>query len=120
MVCTCKKSNWKIYKVLNSLVFYKGGSSINTRIIHKKIFGRSIKLLDFESFKITVYYESRNGIYFLKKHYPVHFIPYLFFRTLHLIFRVVFFGDHKIERMKVRVQGAYDGVIGKMGKRKYV
>jgi len=112
------KKRWKIYTSLNSRIFHKEGASTDTHILHKQVFGMEVKRLTLENFKIKLYYESRNGVYFVKKHFPLSFIPYLFIRTLHLIFQVMLYDDHKIKRTGVILRGTKDGLIGKMGIRK--
>jgi len=110
------KKGWKIYTALNSRIFHKEGASTNTQILHKRLFGMNVQRLTLENFRIKLYYESRNGIYFVKKQFPLSFIPYLFFRTLHLIFQAILYDDHKMKRTGVILRGTMDGVIGKMGK----
>lgn len=109
------KKGWRIYTALNSRIFHKEGASTNTHIIHKQLFRMKVRRLTLENFRIKLYYESRNGIYFVKKQFPLSFIPYLIFRTLHLILQVILYDDNKMRRTGIILRGTMDGLIGKMG-----
>lgn len=112
------RKGWKIYLVGESLVYHKEGASTDTKIIYKKVLGKMAKRLPLNTFKIKLYYESRNGIYFVKKHYPYYLLPYFFLRTLHLIWQVILYDDDKVIRVGVILRGAFHGIIGRMGREK--
>ncbi len=107
---------WKLYCILDSKVWHKGGASTGSERVERIFFGKKIARLTWESFLVPTYYESRNGPYFTKKNYPLYFIPYSIFRTLHLIVQVILYDNYKVSRIMTILRGAWDGVIGKMGK----
>jgi len=110
------RKGWDLFCVLTSTVWHKWGRSSNSVRSHGSFFGKAISRLSREAFESTMYYESRNGVYFYKKHYPLYFVLYLIFRTLHLLLQVVLYDDRKMSRIAVVLKGAWDGLLGRMGK----
>ena len=111
-----RRRGWKLIRNYRSIVFHKWGSSTQSKRIEKKFLGRKIVRISWQGFLTPGYYESRNGIYFMKKNQHSLWVPYAIFRTLHLILQLVLYDDHKWGRMQIVLKGAWDGVRGRMGK----
>ncbi len=115
--CTrARRSGWELVRALKSIVWHKWGASTESKRIEKIFFGKKVLRIPWESYFIPGYYESRNGIYYMKKNYPLYFLPYLIIRTLHLIVQILAYDDRKIQRTGIILKGAWHGLIGKMGK----
>lgn len=110
------REGWKLGCACNSYIWHKVRASTEQNKIKKRFFGKSIPRLFWKGFKVSVYYESRNGVYFVKKNYPLHLIPYIIFRTLHLLFQITLYDNKILSRIWVVLKGAWDGLTGKMGK----
>lgn len=80
---------------------------------------KSIRCL-WKNFLISGYYSVRNRIYFTKKNFPKSFLKYciiqLPYRVLRIIFGILIYDDHKLNRIKLILKAIWDGLIGKMGK----
>jgi Predicted glycosyltransferases len=93
----------------------------NVFIIHE--FGQSQKKLGFHitnQSPIKRYYISRNGIYFFKEF--VFFKPYRAFRvmigsTLGGMVKITLFEKNKLTKFKYIIEGIFDGIINRYGKK---
>ena len=113
---SARKKGWKLYCALKSEVWHKHGASTGSKKTDKYFLGRRFTRICWEGFRISVYYESRNSIYFIKQNYPLYFIPYLIYVLSARIIKILIFDDHKIARSKIILRGACDVLIGRMGK----
>lgn len=110
------RKGWKLYCVLDSKVWHKNETRIKGKRIEKYFLGKRILRLPWKIFPMRAYYESRNGLYFVRKNYPHFFLPYFVARTLHLILQVLLHDDRKIPRVMLILRGTWHALIGKMGK----
>ena len=111
-----KKRGWKLVRSYRSVVFHKWGSSTLSKRIKKKFLWKKAVRISWPGYKIPGYYESRNGIYFIKKNKPHLWILYSLIRTGHLILQLGLYDDHKWDRIQIVIKGAWDGICGRMGK----
>ena len=111
-----RQNGWKLFYDVRSIVFHKWGSSAGSLRIEKKFLTKTVMRVAWSGFQIPGYYEARNGIYFIKKNRPFLFVPYAIIRTLHLFFQIYIYDDHKWGRTKIIAKGAWDGILGRMGK----
>jgi hypothetical protein len=110
------RKGWKLYCVLDSKVWHKNETRIKIKRVEKYFLGKRILRLPWKIFPMRAYYESRNGLYFVRKNYPYLFLPYFVGRTFHLILQVLLYDDRKIPRVILFLKGTWHGLIGKMGK----
>lgn len=107
---------WLVAAVASSRVWHKWGSSSNSRRITRRFLGRSRTRIRWQGYGVPGYYESRNGVYFVRKLYPALLPAYVVARTLHLLLQVLAYDDRKAYRMGVILRGTLAGLLGKMGK----
>lgn len=110
-----RKKGWKLLFSPGSIVVHEWGASTNSKRIVRRFLGREITRLSWEGFPIPGYYEARNGIYFVRKNRSGLLIPYSIVRTLHLLFQILLYDDHKVGRWKIVLRGARDGIRNRMG-----
>lgn len=111
------RKGWKIYRVPNSKVWHKIGASTKYKRTEKRFLKRKVTRLSSHGYIMCMYYDVRNGLYFIKKNFPQYFVLYFILRTLHLIGQVILYDDQKSHRIKTILIGVWDGLTGKMGKK---
>jgi GT2 family glycosyltransferase len=110
-----KKKNWRLSIDPRSRVQHKLGASMSSKRIRKRSLGHFATRISWEGFPVPGYYETRNGVYFVKKHHPSCLVPYTILRTTRLLARVLIHDDHKLERCRIIMRGAWDGWRGRLG-----
>lgn len=110
-----RKKGWKLLFRPGSIVSHSWGASTNSKRIVRRFLGREIIRLTWEGFPIPGYYEARNGIYFVRKNRHGLLVPYSIIRTLHVLFQILLYDDHKVGRWKIVLRGARDGIKNRMG-----
>lgn len=111
-----RNKGWNLYCALNSKIWHKDQTGSKSKNITKYILGKRILRHSLEGFKASMHYGSRNGVYFVKKNYPIFLIPYVIFRTLHLLGQITLYDDKKLPRIWIVLIGTWEGLIAKMGK----
>ena len=116
-----KKRKWRLFGCGKSKLWHKAGRAHSRELKRKKNFlGKPIRVYNFKGFAFRKYYETRNGIYFVKKNFPKYFLPFCLFvlplKTIYKIVEVILYNDCKVKRMKIIFRAIHDGMIGKMGK----
>lgn len=101
------QAGWKLYCSTRSKIWHKVGASVKNK--------KGIK-----AFRIYYdYYETRNHLYFIRKHFYKKFFMakiFIFFVVIKKSARVVLFSKNdKWKNIKALLQGYYDGIKGVTG-----
>jgi rhamnosyltransferase len=108
-----RKKNYKIIQVQNSKLIHEIGEPLRFEILSHSI------LMDQHS-TIRKYYIIRNNVYLLKKWFftfPKQSIKFLLENLIKLPIKILVFENNKLENLKTILNGFYDGIIGKLGKK---
>lgn len=112
------KKGWKLFCSSKSKIWHKVSSS--TKKGKEKIFfGRSSRRSSLSNYFEREYYNIRNHLYFVRKHFNKYFTItclYLFLKILRQSIGIVLYDDHKCCRIKILLTGFYDGVRRRLGK----
>jgi len=116
-----KSEGYKLNYCYKSMIWHKKGSSIGTSGNWSNFLGRKSSRPNVKKFAITYYYNIRNKIYFVRKHFKNRFIIYCFiytpFNVLRLIIGIFVYNDNnKFKRIRLILKAWLDGIIGNMGK----
>jgi len=110
------KRGWGILTALDSIVWHKWASSSNVRNEKKRLRGGRDVRIPWRGFLMSLYYQTRNGIFLAKKNFPSLWLPYLILRTAHLLAITVLRADRPGLQGSVILKGTWDGVRGRMGR----
>jgi len=112
------KKDWKLFCSSKSKIWHKVSSS--TKKGKEKIFfGRSSRRSSLSNFFEREYYNIRNHLYFVRKHFNKYFTItclYLFLKILRQSIGIVLYDDYKCCRIKILFTGFYDGMRRRLGK----
>ena len=116
-----KSEGYKLNYCYKSMIWHKKGSSTGTSGNWSNFLGRKSSRPNVKKFAITYYYNIRNKIYFVRKHFKSRFIIYCFiytpFNILRLIIGIFVYNDNnKFKRIRLILKAWRDGIIGNMGK----
>lgn len=115
-----KREGYKMMCSINSVIYHKEGGSCGKSEAQIK-FGRKSYRVSLKRFVITGYYDTRNSIYFVRKHMTrAQYYRFIGLKAIEIIRRsigiIAFNDDNKTKRISLLFKGLTDGILNKMGR----